>query len=162
MDENNNLQEIETNEKIVEQTEKYDDEGRISYQKTEEVKSTFLKNNILAYLGFITSFFVPFLPILFCIVALIQIKKTNEGGKRAAIFGIFINIILMVIVFILYPMWKSDRERRNNVDPKIIEMCKTKYGCDGDEDNDGFETCSYLDTDTNNIINIECPVEKNK
>ena len=157
----NNLNQVEVKETINEVVEKYDEEGRISYQKTEEVKSTFLKNNILAYLGFITSFIVPVLPIIFCIVALVQIKKTNEGGKRLAYLGILINIIILVILFVIYPLWKKDKERRTNVDPKIVEMCKSAYGCDNDDDKGGFKTCSYLE-ESGNIINLECPTYEKK
>lgn len=58
------------------------------------------KTNKMAVVGFILSFFLGLLGLIFSIVALNQIKKTGEEGKDFAIAGLVISIIGVVIFFI--------------------------------------------------------------
>ena len=56
--------------------------------------------NGMAIAGFVCSFFVAILGVIFGIVGLSQIKKTGEGGKGLAIAGIVIGGVSIVACII--------------------------------------------------------------
>ena len=50
--------------------------------------------------GFILSFFIPILGIIFSAIGLVKVKKAQiETGKRLAVAGIAISIVWTIIVF---------------------------------------------------------------
>ena len=57
--------------------------------------------NIFAILGFICSFFIPILGIIFSAIALNQIKKDNSRGRGLAIAGLIIGIVSIVLIIII-------------------------------------------------------------
>ena len=59
------------------------------------------KTNGLAIAGFVCSFFCGILGIIFGIIALSQINKTNGGGKGLAIAGICIGAASTVIGWLM-------------------------------------------------------------
>lgn len=60
------------------------------------------KTNGLAIAGFVCSFFCGILGIIFGIIALSQIKKTNGGGKGLAIAGICLGAASIVIGWLFF------------------------------------------------------------
>lgn len=59
--------------------------------------------NTMALVGFVMSFFQPTVGLILSIIAMNQIKKTNEDGSGLALAGIIISSILLVILlFILF------------------------------------------------------------
>ena len=54
-------------------------------------------NNGMAVAGFILSFFVPLLGLIFSIVGVVKSKNLNGAGKGLAIAGIIISAVSMVI-----------------------------------------------------------------
>lgn len=60
------------------------------------------KTNGLAIWGFILSIFLPLIGLILSIVAVSQIKKTNEGGKGLAIAGIVIGSILLFFQILFF------------------------------------------------------------
>ena len=60
------------------------------------------KTNALAIWGFILAIFLPLIGLILSIVAVSQIKKTNEGGKGLAIAGIVIGSILLFFQILFF------------------------------------------------------------
>ena len=58
------------------------------------------KTNSFALAGFICSFFVPLLGLIFSIIGLNKVKECNDG-KGFSIAGIIISAVKMVLGFIL-------------------------------------------------------------
>lgn len=54
-------------------------------------------NNGMAVAGFILSFFVPLLGLIFSIVGVVKSRNLNGAGKGLAIAGIIISAVSMVI-----------------------------------------------------------------
>lgn len=59
------------------------------------------KTNTLAIVGFVLAFFLPFIGLILVIIALTQIKKTNQGGKGLAIAGLILSIIFLLFQIII-------------------------------------------------------------
>ncbi len=57
--------------------------------------------NVIAVLGLIFAFFLPFLGLILSIVGLVQAKKL-ENGKGLAIGGIIVSAILFILEVILF------------------------------------------------------------
>lgn len=103
--------------------------------------------NVMAILGLVFSFFISILGLIFSIIALQQIKKTQEEGKGLAIAGIVISVVKLVIVVILAIasvifttlVWGSLKEG-------IMESakCADAIKCEYDEINDKYN-CIYVD-----------------
>ena len=138
-----------------------------NYHHEQQVIDTkFLSSNILSYVGLILSFVVPVLPLILAIISLLQIKKTHQGGKPLAIAAIIINIIVIIVeIFIslyVFRIGPFENKLRYITDDQM-RICKNAaYGCDTDEDGDGFKTCSYCKdgVECNDIVTIECPTDK--
>ena len=133
--------------------------------KIEEIDTKFLKTNKLAVIALINAFFVPVLPIIFEIIALIQIRKTHEGGKPLNTIAIIVNILIIAIEVVLFMFVKQIgpfEDKMKNVTDDQMRICTNlAYGCDSDEDEDGFKTCSYCkDNDCIDIVTIECPTDE--
>lgn len=58
--------------------------------------------NTMALVGFVMSFFNPTMGLIFSIIGMCQIKKTNEPGKGFALAGIIISAIMLLLVILLY------------------------------------------------------------
>ena len=137
------------------------------YEKqAEKIDTKFLGTNIMAVLSLVFSLFIPLIPIIMGIFALKQISKTHEGGKQLAVTAMIINIFVVAIevfaslyIFRLGPF----ENKMKNISDDQMRICSYKaYGCDGDDDGDGFKTCSYCtddDTLCNNPKIIECPTD---
>ena len=54
--------------------------------------------NVWAIVGFVCSFFIPLLGIIFSLIALSQIKRTGEKGHGLAIAGLIISIVSMLVI----------------------------------------------------------------
>ena len=71
--------------------------------------------NGMAIAGFVCSFFVSILGIIFGIIGLNQIKKTGENGKGLAIAGIVIGSVMIalsiiaIIVLILFGIFATNK-----------------------------------------------------
>ena len=64
------------------------------------------KTNTFALVGFICSFFVPIVGLVFSILGFNQIKKNpSEGGRGLAIAGIIISSILILISILYLIFW---------------------------------------------------------
>ena len=70
-----------------------------SLTDTKETQST-NRTNGLAIAGFIVSFFAGVVGLILSIVGLVQIRKTNEGGKGLAIAGITISAVKILFSII--------------------------------------------------------------
>lgn len=57
-------------------------------------------NNTMAIVGFVMSFFQPTIGLIFSIIGMNQIKKTNEPGKGFALAGIIISAVELVLVLL--------------------------------------------------------------
>ena len=57
--------------------------------------------NVWAIVGFVCSFFIPLLGIIFSVIALGQIKRTGERGRGLALAGLIISIVTMLFVISL-------------------------------------------------------------
>lgn len=57
--------------------------------------------NTMALVGFVMSFFHPTMGLIFSIIGMNQIKKTNEPGKGFALAGIIISAVSFVLVILL-------------------------------------------------------------
>ncbi len=57
--------------------------------------------NTMALVGFVMSFFHPTMGLIFSIIGMCQIKKTNEPGKGFALAGIIISAVTFVLVLLL-------------------------------------------------------------
>ena len=55
----------------------------------------------MAVAGFILSFFVPLLGLIFSIVGVVKSRNLNGAGKGLAIAGIIISAIVMVILLLI-------------------------------------------------------------
>ena len=55
------------------------------------------KRNPLSILSLIFAFIIPLLGGIFGIIALVQIKKTNQKGKGLAITGIILSIFFLFL-----------------------------------------------------------------
>lgn len=134
--------------------------------ETEVIDTKFLSNNVLAIVTIIIALFIPVIPLILGIISLSQIKKTHQGGKPLAIIAIIINIIVIIIefIFLLYVLRIGPFEDKlKNVTDDQMRICKNiVYGCDNDEDEDGFKTCSYCKDgeECNDIVTIECPTDE--
>jgi hypothetical protein len=60
------------------------------------------KTNTLAIWGFILAILLPLIGLILSIIAISQIKKSNEGGKGLAIAGIVIASILLFFQLIIF------------------------------------------------------------
>jgi hypothetical protein len=132
----------------------------------EVIDTKFLSNNVLSIVTLIIAFFIPVIPLILAIISLLQIKKTHQGGKPLAIIAIVVNILVIIIeIFISLYVFRVGPfvDKMKNVTDNQMTICKNSaYGCDNDEDGDGFKTCSYCKdgTECNDIITIECPTDK--
>jgi hypothetical protein len=76
--------------------------------------------NGMAIAGFVCSFFVQILGLIFSIVGLSQIKKTGESGRGLAIAGIVISAIgifltiLAVIAAVVFSAWIIEKAVNSN------------------------------------------------
>ena len=59
------------------------------------------RTNGFAIAGFVLSFFVPILGIIFSAIALKQISDRGEGGKGLAIAGLVLSIVWICVALIL-------------------------------------------------------------
>jgi hypothetical protein len=57
--------------------------------------------NTCAIIGFVMSFYVPIIGIVFSIIGLNQIKKSTETGKGLAIAGIIVSVITILLVLLV-------------------------------------------------------------
>jgi len=57
--------------------------------------------NVWAIVGFVCSFFIPLLGIIFSVIALGQIKRTGERGRGLALAGLIISIVSTLFVISL-------------------------------------------------------------
>lgn len=64
-----------------------------NHEKSEEQYNTF------SIIAFALSFFVPIAPLILSIIALKQIKETNEKGKILAQLAFIISLLPILIVF---------------------------------------------------------------
>lgn len=133
-------------------------------QHTEVIDTKFLKNNTLAILAIATSLIIPVVPIVLAIIAIIQIRKTHEGARPLAIAAIFINLIVIAVETVLFMFIQGIgpfEDKMKNVTEDQMRICNYfAYGCDNDEDEDGFKTCSYCkDDECIDIVTIECPTD---
>jgi hypothetical protein len=60
------------------------------------------KFSILAILGFVLSFFAPYIGIILCLIALVRISRHGQKGKYLAIAGIIISTLIMLAVILIY------------------------------------------------------------
>lgn len=130
--------------------------------KAEVVDTKFLSTNTLCIIALVTSFFLPVIPIVLAIIGIIQIRKTHQGGRPLGIAAIAINIIVAIIEIIILMFINQIgpfQDKMKNVTEDQMRICTNfAYGCDNDEDGDGFKTCSYCkDDDCIEITMIECP-----
>jgi hypothetical protein len=128
----------------------------------EVIDTKFLSNNVLSIVTLIIAFFIPVIPLILAIISLLQIKKTHQGGKPLAIIAIVVNILVIIIeIFISLYVFRVGPfvDKMKNVTEDQMRICTNfAYGCDNDEDGDGFKTCSYCkDDDCIEITMIECP-----
>lgn len=137
------------------------------YEKQAElIDVKFLGTNIMAVLSLVFALFIPLIPILMAIIAMKQIKKTHEGGKIFASIALVVNIIVVFveIIVLMYVMRVGPFENKlRNITDEQMRICSYKaYGCDSDEDANGFKTCSYCPEDDELCSNpkvIECPTD---
>ena len=130
--------------------------------KVEIVDTKFLTNNSLCIIAFALSFFLPIIPLILALVGIIQIRKTKQGGRPIAIAAIIINLLIIIAEVTLFMFIKQIgpfQDKMKNVTEDQMRICNNfAYGCDNDEDEDGFKTCSYCkDDECINIVTIECP-----
>ena len=133
-------------------------------QEVEVVDTKFLKNNQLAIISLVLSIFLPVLPIVLAIIAILQIRKTHEGARPLAIAAIGVNIVIIIAELTVFMFIKGIgpfEDKMKNVTEDQMRICNYfAYGCDNDEDEDGFKTCSYCkDDECIDIVTIECPTE---
>ena len=135
-------------------------------KQAEIIDVKFLGTNVMAILSLIFALFSPLIPIIMAFFALKQIKKTHEGGKILAKIAIVVNVIVMFIeaVILMYVMRVGPFENKlKNISDDQMRICSYKaYGCDSDEDENGFKTCSYCaddDTLCSDPKVIECPTD---
>ncbi len=135
-------------------------------KKVEEIDTKFLGTNILAVLSLIFSFFIPLIPIFMALIAIKQIRKTHEGGKPFAIAALIINILILILeVFVSLYVFRIGpfENKMKNISDDQLRICTYKaYGCDSDEDENGFKTCSFCADDDalcNDPKVIECPTD---
>lgn len=108
--------------------------------------------NTMAILGFIFSFFVSIVGLIFSIIALKQIKEKNEEGKGLATAGLVISIVKLVFGILIIGMavlsivftngvWGSIKE-------SIIDSTKCSFAtnCEYDETSGNYN-CIYEDID---------------
>ena len=60
------------------------------------------RTNGFAIAGFVVSFFVAILGIIFSAIALKQIRESNEGGRGLAVAGLVLSIIWIAIALLLF------------------------------------------------------------
>lgn len=122
--------------------------------------------NIFCILGFIFSFIVALLGLIFSIIGLNQVKKTKEEGKGFAIAGIVISsirlafTIFIIIVYILLIVaaisddtYYDDTYYYDNVS-QFCEYASCDYTCKDGE----YCACKYTD-DYGNEYNLFCYVD---
>jgi len=73
--------------------------------RAESAPSTPAKTNSLAIIGLILAIFLPLVGLVCSIIALTQIKKSNEGGKGLAIAGIVVSVSIMILSFVLVTLF---------------------------------------------------------
>ena len=59
----------------------------------------FQQTNTLSTVGFVLSLIVPIVGLVLSIVALFQIKKTNQKGRGLAIAGVVVSIVMLILAF---------------------------------------------------------------
>lgn len=126
-------------------------EGGI-FMNNEQIK----ESNNYAIAGFILSFFIAVLGLIFSIIGLKKSKVTNTG-KGLSIAGIIISCIpiaIFVLSFLLVIFSGFAQNMNKNINESISEKyCSKSYDCV--LNSDGKYTCKYL-TDKNKVITIDC------
>ena len=121
-----------------------------------ENQNEITQSNGYAVAGFILSFFVALLGLIFSIMGLKKSKVTNSG-RGLSIAGIIISSISMsivIIAFILIIFAGFMQNMNKNINETISERyCSEAYNCVLNLD--GKYNCNYL-TDENKIISIVC------
>lgn len=73
-------------------------------------QTTTASTNGMAIAGFVLSFFIPILGLIFSILGLKKSKETNNG-KELSIAGIIISIIIIILSAIYVVMWLDYNKR---------------------------------------------------
>ena len=106
------------------------------------------KTNGFAIAGFVLSFFVNILGLIFSIIGLNKVKETNSG-KGLSIAGIIISSLSIAFglfvfcVFIFAAPLIVETLEDNFGDVITTAKCKAAYDCE--EDEFGTKTCTYYD-----------------